>query len=93
MTLCVLCGTPYLPSDPDQDISGTVIMTEEGRRQAHRACLLRNVLGGIGHLTDHATWCIDNQDPDAGLSYRESALKVDDWVAQHGVTPLGEEHT
>jgi hypothetical protein len=56
-----------------------------GALRAHRECLLRAGIGGIGHLRDHAYWCALMHDPDAGLTYRESALQVDQWVADHGV--------
>ena len=60
------------------------IWVEGNYRRAHRECALRNVLGGIGHLRDHALWCIERKDPDAGLSFRESAKLVDGWVREHG---------
>lgn len=50
----------------------------------HRECMLRDVLGGIGHLLDHDEWCIRRGDPDAGFSYRESALAVDELTARFG---------
>jgi hypothetical protein len=40
----------------------------------HRECALRSVLGGIGHLVDHDRYCHGEAGPDAGLSYRASAL-------------------
>lgn len=40
----------------------------------HRECGLRMVMGGIGHLTDHDYYCRGELGPDAGLSYRLSAL-------------------
>jgi hypothetical protein len=43
---------------------------------AHRACAMREVTGGIGHLIDHDRYCVRDGDPDAGLSYRESARCV-----------------
>jgi len=52
---------------------------------AHRECLLRSVLGGIGHLEDHQRWCVEAGDPDGGRSYRQSALEVDAWVQKYGV--------
>lgn len=68
----------------DQIAPGSVWV--EGRPvKAHRECALRAVLGGIGHLEDHALWCLERDDPDAGLTYRQSALRVDAWVAQRGV--------
>lgn len=54
-------------------------------RDQHVACALRSTLGGIGHLMDHAYWCGERGDPDAGLSYRESALFVAEWVQAHGI--------
>jgi hypothetical protein len=54
-------------------------------RDLHPECGLRMVLGGIGHLTNHTYWCLGQGDPDAGLSYRESALRVAAWVREHGV--------
>jgi hypothetical protein len=47
---------------------------------AHRECHLRAVLGGIGHMVDHEFFCHGELGPDAGLSYRTSALLV--WNAQ-----------
>lgn len=51
----------------------------------HRECLLRNGLGGIGHLIDHDHFCDYLGDPDAGLSYRLSSLLVDVYVTYNGV--------
>lgn len=50
----------------------------------HRECSLRGVLGGIGHLQDHLRWCVQEHDPDGGLSYRKSALLVWEWVQEKG---------
>jgi len=73
---CPLCDT---------DLGGSDIYPMNPVQRAHRVCLLRSVVGGIGHLTDHEYWCVEMHDPDAGLGYYESALRVDDWVAEHGV--------
>jgi len=54
-------------------------------RPAHNECALRSAVGGIGHLLDHERWCITEGDPDAGHSYRESALQVHAWVRDHGI--------
>lgn len=48
----------------------------------HRECSLRAVRGGIGHLVNHAKYCGQQGDPDAGLGYRKSALLV--WAYQMG---------
>lgn len=55
---------------------------------SHRECAFREVIGGIGHLTDHAMWCEIVHDPDAGRSYRDSALAVWEWTRQHPISGL-----
>lgn len=77
-TTCPLCETNV---DPGGD--HLMIGTPTGHASAHRECLLRSVMGGIGHLTDHAHWCLTVHDPDGGHTYRESALLVDQWVTDH----------
>jgi hypothetical protein len=59
--LCELCQEPM--DDPDLTM-------------AHRECMLRDVLGGIGHHIAHDYWCKQRHDPDAGFTYRESAQMV-----------------
>lgn len=51
----------------------------------HRECHLRSVLGSIGHLQGTCS-CYggDSEDP-PGMSRRESALAVWDWVERNGV--------
>lgn len=62
-----------------------LIFNEQGVQvQAHRECLLREVMGGIGHLIAHDHWCTEKQDPDAGLTYRQSAKLVDAYVSAVG---------
>ena len=68
--LCLLCGQLLDPADDEA---------------MHRECNLRAVMGGIGHLIAHAYWCVERSDPDAGLTYRQSALLVDAFVAVVGV--------
>jgi hypothetical protein len=72
VTSCQLCGEPVEPGDDD------VHPVRPG--VAHRPCLLRSVVGGIGHLENHARWCLIEHDPDGGRTYRQSALEVDEWV-------------
>lgn len=52
---------------------------------AHRECLLRTGLGGIGHLLAHEYWCKQMHDPDGGLTRRQSALLVDAFVVIMGI--------
>ena len=55
----------------------------------HRSCALRSVVGGIGHCIAHEYWCVVRKDPDAGLTYRQSARLVDAYVQVMGVPPPG----
>lgn len=73
---CWYCKEPILSSDDRADIVNL---------DAHRECALRMVLGGIGHLIDHAHFCHGPLGPDAGLDYRTSALMVDVWVHRKSV--------
>ena len=62
------------------------IGTPEGEMgRAHRSCMLREVMGGIGHLIAHEYWCSQRHDPDAGLTRRQSSLLVDAYVHVMGV--------
>jgi hypothetical protein len=82
---CPMCDEPVVPGG---DISPTSLFTAEGPQRVHRSCMLREVLGGIGHLIAHDYWCTERHDPDANLTYRQSALLVDAFVAVVGVEPL-----
>jgi hypothetical protein len=77
---CVYCEEPLLGN-----VAPGVIGTPEGIRHGHIECSLREVLGGIGHLIAHDYWCTERHDPDAGLTYRQSALLVDAFVRAVGV--------
>jgi hypothetical protein len=84
---CEMCGETIESYDRGSFVG--VMRGEEGNlvgalAPVHRECSLRSVLGGIGHLQNHARWCVGRHDPDAGLSYRESALRVWHWVSEHG---------
>jgi hypothetical protein len=72
---CHLCGEPLLPGE----------WAGPTNLPSHRECGLRMVLGGIGHLVDHAHYCGELHDPDAGMSYRESARMVAMWVELKGM--------
>ena len=72
---CELCDEPC-----DAAFEGVVTM------HAHRECLLRDCMGGIGHLIAHEYWCgPPRNDPDAGLSRRHSALLVDAYIHIVGI--------
>lgn len=71
--VCELCGEP-----PDKGSRNERM--NNGTAWAHRECLLRMAMGGIGHLEDHNYWCLELHDPDGGRTYRQSALEVDEWL-------------
>jgi hypothetical protein len=70
--ICPFCSEDICAGDRE----GQPISVDGILRRAHAECGLRSVVGGIGHLTNHDYWCIEHHDPDAGLSYRESARQV-----------------
>jgi hypothetical protein len=75
-----MCGEPI-----EEQHQGSFIGALDGHLgPVHRECSLRSVLGGIGHLDNHGYWCKRQGDPDGGRSYRQSALLVWNWVADHG---------
>lgn len=76
MTQCPLCEQVIRPDEDVREVSGN---------HAHQECLLRSVLGGIGHLEDHYHWCVEVGDPDGGRTYRQSAIEVEKWVQEHGI--------
>ena len=51
-------------------------MGENSHMVAHRECLMREALGGIGHHLGHEYWCSIRRDPDAGLTRHQSAVLV-----------------
>lgn len=87
---CVFCEEEL----DGTDTSPNAIGTPEGPRLAHWQCSLRSALGGIGHLIAHEYWCDQHSDPDAGLTYRQSARLAAAWVSVVGtepVTPISED--
>lgn len=83
MTACGLCEEPV----QDGDEGPTPLHTPEGPRVTHRACMLREVIGGIGHLIAHDYWCVVHGDPDAGLTRRQSAQLVWTYSLIVGIDP------
>jgi hypothetical protein len=78
---CALCGEPV---EPDYVPPNGADQARCNGRPAHNECMVREALGGIGHLEDHAHWCGQMGDPDGGRTYRESAREVMAWVQRHG---------
>jgi hypothetical protein len=79
--ICLFCNEELDGTDTAMFPVGT----PEGPREAHRQCMLRSTIGGIGHLLAHQYWCNEQGDPDAGLTYRQSALMVQRWVEVVGI--------
>jgi hypothetical protein len=69
---CLACDEPIFLGPVEPVPTGTLT----GPRWTHRECALREVVGGIGHQIAHDYWCTRYHDPDAGLTYRQSALMV-----------------
>jgi hypothetical protein len=89
MPSCHLCGEktegPVIEHDDTDRPRPDDLLPFGLGAQAHRACLLRSVLGGIGHLTNHGYWCGEMKDPDAGMTFRQSSLGVWAFVHDEGV--------
>lgn len=85
---CLLCDEPL-----DKKFDAWVPLNTQ--QYAHHECSVRMALGGIGHQIAHEYWCGEpHHDPDAGLTYRQSAKMVAalvevlgiEEVARRGVT-------
>lgn len=76
MMQCLLCEQAISAGQRTHPIGDA-----DGPHEAHWECMVRSVMGGIGHIEDHAVWCVKLGDPDGGRSYRQSAIEVAQWVA------------
>jgi hypothetical protein len=73
---CVLCAEPIVAGDRGSFMVSLGFARPHGG-PVHRECSLRSVLGGIAHLNGSPNCtCRGGTDPDDGLSYRASALRV-----------------
>jgi hypothetical protein len=79
--VCTLCQEP-MGSERSASVAQPI----------HRACALRSVVGGIGHLIAHDYWCVVRKDPNAGLTYRQSALLADEYVNVVGIDEAIDHH-
>jgi hypothetical protein len=78
MNECPLCGKIVVRDS-------RLLHTQDGPRLTHRVCMLRDSMGGIGHLIAHEYWCDEMADPDAGLTRYQSAQLVDAYVTIVGI--------
>jgi hypothetical protein len=87
---CILCDEEITETDRLSPAQSSMWDPRLGWQlvRAHSECGLREVLGGIGHLIDHEHYCLVMHDPDAGLTYRESARLVATWVEIKGVSEI-----
>lgn len=81
---CPLCGTEVEFGQLANPLGVVLSDGRVGTKMAHQECVLRSVVGGIGHILDHEFWCLTIGDTDMELGYRESALRVAAWVNEHG---------
>lgn len=71
-SVCFQCEEPIREGDGGG--------TYESGLVVHKECNLRSVMGGIGHLVDHARYCAT--DTDAGLGRRVSSKMVWEWFVE-----------
>lgn len=83
---CALCG-----EEEPHPLRTATIMTPDGPRPTHPECMVRSVTGGIGHLIAHNYWCVQMGDPDAGLTFRQSAKLANEYWSVVGHTHHTEE--
>jgi hypothetical protein len=83
---CLWCDEPIAENDRgvilpvgDLDSDGRFFTTI---RPCHIECNVRSVVGSLDHLTGHCS--CSGKEPVSGLSSREDALAVWDWVQSHG---------
>lgn len=82
-TLAECTGDPDRPCPICDDTVPDGAMIDRG--DCHRECQLAYMIGWYGHHLDCEFWCKNVGDPHAGLSVRESALRVAALVEQHGI--------
>ena len=70
---CCVCDEEILDGEV---LAPGLIFLDGVERRAHTECMLRSVIGGIGHHEDCSFWCGQMNDPDGGRSKRESARQV-----------------
>ncbi len=86
---CTYCGEEVGPQD-----SGVIMphMTNNTWAELpnHRECFIRTIFGSIGHQLRTCS-CYGGKEGDPeGLTLREAAKLVDNWMFQHSTIPKGE---
>jgi len=85
--ICPMCDEEIEDGEPF-DPMGFNTEQHKGVKMVHRDCLLRSVMGGIGHHEDHFYWCLQMHDPDGGRTYRQSAREVAEMVRKVGISGM-----
>lgn len=82
---CLHCGEPFdeAAGDSGQAMPCVRASGQTEVRHAHRECSLRSVVGPIAHL-ERRCHCHGGSNETPGLSLRQDALAVQDWVRVHG---------
>ena len=78
---CYMCDEDVVVADPAQR---TVFDPDGNPVAVHPECMLREVVGGIGHRIAHPYWCTEHGDPDAGLTRRQSAKLTELYITLVG---------
>lgn len=76
---CLWCGEPIADRDRGQMIFGPPALVP-----AHIECLTRQAFGGPAHLQGTCSCCGGTNDPDLGMTPRQAAIWVWDWLNQQG---------
>jgi hypothetical protein len=82
------CGLCEEAIEDGEDYEPMPFVAGDGTVEAkfvHRDCVVRSVLGGIGHHLDHDYWCGHMHDPDGGRTLRESAREVCALLRERGI--------
>lgn len=82
---CLYCGEPFSEAAGDAG-QAMPFAAADGPRivHVHKECMLREVLGPLAHLQGRCG-CQGGSTETPGLTQRQDALAVWDWVRQHGV--------
>jgi hypothetical protein len=86
--LCFWCKEPFTSRDSGQAVPMMTSTVMTIITYQHRECLLRSVIGGLDHLAGRCTCYIDHDDDGLGsladgMTIRQEALAVDDFVTRH----------
>lgn len=82
---CLWCEEAIKSGDRGEETAFVDRMSVLRIGQFHIECAMRQALGGPAHLLGCCLCCGGDQDPDLGMSPREAALWVWEWVQENGV--------